>query len=301
MRKKLFVVAIVLLLNTMSVPIAKANVLWAFHDVEGKHLFGYTGVESAVEYESEVAQNGIRTNITTLSSSYLDLLGPSINFHNGFGVKVGIFLDTILFDDQFGWYLRPDYRYLFNTWYSRNSAYITPSKVAVLIINSEANNRHIPAASLDEATAYVKSKIANIPTIVGYGLTPGAVDISNQNLPVQPDGFAFWSYGVRHPEDPGSRFQYWLNYFKTHIDTSRQRLMIVFDASYGPPQIGAGLTQDMLGPMAVSYANLVKSDPLIVGMVGFTWASFGDTLGLRSITQSVRAYNSTASCILLCP
>jgi hypothetical protein len=300
MKRKPFaaVLSLIFLLSPMLTSTASAH--WEFHNLYGQYLFGYTGVENAYEYESEVARNHIKTNVTTLSSEWTTSLGPAIDQHNGAGNKVAIFLDSILFQsDTPAWYLRPDYRYLFDSWYNRNRLYLTPDRVAFLIIHSEANNANLPNSSIDQATAYVKSKIPAIPTVVGYGLSPGGVDISGQALPVQPDGFAFWDYYILHPEDPSSKFQYWLNYFKTHIDVSRQRLIIVFDAHFAPEHLQAGITQDMLGPMAIRYANIARSEPLVVGMVGFTWEGFGYILGLRDVTQSVRDLNRTASCILL--
>jgi hypothetical protein len=303
MKKYFFAVALSLLLLVSPLLTSTANAHWEFHDQQGQYLFGYTGVESAYEYESEVAHNHIKTNVTTLSSEWTSLLGPAIDQHNAAGNKVAIFLDSILFQEASpASYLRPDYRYLFDYWYNRNKLYLTSNRVSFLIINGEANNRHLTNAALNEATAYVKSKLPALPTLVGYGLSPGAVDISAQTLPTQPDGFAFWDYYQLHPENPGSKFQYWLNYFKTHIDVSRQRLIIVFDAHFAPAHLQAGITQDMLGPMAIRYANIAHSEPLVVGMVGFTWEGFGDILGLRDVTQSVRDLNGTASCILLpCP
>lgn len=298
MKHRIFRAVMALALLTSPLLSLEVRAHWEFRNNQ-QFLFGYTGVESANEYPSEVANNGIKTNITTLSSNYNSLLGSAITHHNNFGNKVAIFLDTILFDHEFGWNLRPDYQYLFNYWYNRNKLYLTPDRVAILIINSEANNRDISNAELNQATAFVKTKLPAIPTIVGYGLSPGGVDISAQTLPTAPDGFAFWSYYVQHPEAAGSRFQYWLNYFKTHIDTSRQRLLIVFDAHFASGHLAAGMTQEALGPVAIRYANIVKNDPLIVGMVGFTWEGFGDILGLRDVTQSVRNDNRTASCILL--
>jgi hypothetical protein len=83
------------------------------------------------------------------------------------------------------------------------------------------------------------------------------------------------------------------------MDTSRQRLVVVFDAHFASGHLDAGMTQEALGPVAIRYANIVKNDPLIVGMVGFTWEGFGGVPGLRDVTQSVRDDNRTASCILL--
>jgi hypothetical protein len=302
MKKKSFATALalsfILLLSPMLTSTASAH--WEFHDQLGQYLFGYTGVEDAYEYESEVAHNHIKTNVTTLSSEWTTSLGPAIDQHNGAGNKVAIYLDNILFQSATpAWYLRPDYRYIFDSWYNRNKLYLTSNRVAFLIISSEANNARLTNAAIDEATAYVKSKIPAIPTVVGYGFGAGAVDISGQALPVQPDGFAFWQYAVLHPESPTSTFQYWLNYFKTHINVSRQRLIIVFDAHFGPWHIDAHITQEMLGDMAIRYANIAHSEPLVVGMVGFTWQGFGDVLGLRDVTQSVRDQNRAASCILL--
>jgi hypothetical protein len=303
MRRKFFAAALSLIFMLSPVLTSVANAHWEFHDVNGKYLFGYTGVESAYEYENEVKRNGIKTNVTTVSSEWTTNLSGDFNLHNGAGNKVAIFLDNILFQsDTPAWYLRPDYRYLFDYWYNINKVYLTPDRVAFLIINSEANNRRLTNTALDTATAYVKSKLPSIPTVVGYGFGDGAVDISAQALPVQPDGFAFWRYAVLHPETAGSQFQQRLAYFKSHIDTSRQRLIIVFDAHFAPYHLSAGITQDLLGPMAVRYANIALSEPLVVGMIGFTWQGFGDTLGLRDVAQGVRDYNRQASCMLLtCP
>ncbi|MEA2175834.1 MAG: hypothetical protein QOD00_3426 [Blastocatellia bacterium] len=300
MKKHLFAIALSLILLVSPLLTFNASAHWEFHDQQGQYLFGYTGVESAADYELEVARNHIKTNVTTLSSEWTTSLGPAITQHNSAGNKVAIFLDTILFQsDTPAWYLRPDYRYLFDSWYNRNKLYLTPDRVSFLIINSEAYNARLTNAALDQATAYVKSKIPAIPTVVGYGLSPGGVDISAQSLPVQPDGFAFWDYYILHPEDPNSKFRYWLNYFKSHIDVSRQRLIIVFDAHFAPDHLRFGITQEMLGPMAIRYASIARSEPLVVGMIGFTWQGFGDTLGLRDVTQSVRDDNRTASCSLL--
>jgi hypothetical protein len=300
MKRKPFIATLALVL-IFAFSATNVSAFWEFHDVNGQYLFGYTGLDFSGDYQHEVVLNGIKTNVTTINTSYADRIGPTLSTFNSSGVKGIIILDTVLFDDQFGWNLRPDYQALFNNWYSLNGAYLTPDRVAFIVINTEVNNRHISAASIDTATAYVKSRVPNLPTVVGYGLSVGSVDITGQPLPTQPDGIAFWVYGVLHPEDPNSKFQYWLNYFKARIDHSRQRLVVVFDAFYGGQQINAGLTQDMLGPMAVRYANIVRNDPLIVGMVGFNWYSFADALGLRDLTQSVRDYNRTASCTLLGP
>lgn len=302
MKKHLYATSLcfVLLASLLFPPAASAH--WEFHDLNGQYLFGYTGVESAAEYENEVKSQGIKTNVTTVSTEWTTNLGPAITHHNNAGNKVAIFLDTVLFQEDSPWYLRPDYRFIFDSWYNRNKLYLTPSRVAILIINSEANNRGLNNAALDTATAYVKSKIATIPTIVGYGLSDGSVSIAGQSLPTQPDGFAFWRYGELHPEAPGSQFQFWLNYFKTHIDVSRQRLLLVFDAHYGPWHVNAGMTQEMVGDIAIRYADIVRNEPLLVGMVGFTWAGFGDILGLRDVSQGMRIKNKQASCMLLpCP
>ncbi len=303
MKKYLYAsfLSLALLASFMLTPPASAH--WEFHDQSGQFLFGYTGVESAYEYENEVKSHGIKTNVTTVSTEWTTNLGPSITHHNNAGNKVAIFLDNVLFQsDTPAWYLRPDYRYIFDSWYNRNKLYLTPSRVALLIINSEANNRGLGSAALDTATAYVKSKVPALPTVVGYGFGDGSVSIAGQTLPTQPDGFAFWRYGELHPEAPGSQFQFWLNFFKSRIDVSRQRLLIVFDAHYGPWHVNAGYTQEMVGDIAIRYADIVRNEPLLVGMVGFTWEGFGDILGLRDVSQGMRIKNRQAGCALLtCP
>jgi hypothetical protein len=297
------VFSLVWLVYPSFVSTAGAQSLWAFHDVNGQYLFGYTGVEDSGDFEHEVALNHIKTNVTTISSEWTTDLAGAIAMHNSYGVRVAIFLDTVLFQqDTPAWYLRPDYRFVFDSWFARNRVNLTPDRVAFLIIHSEANNARLSPAAVDQATAYVKSKIATIPTVVGFGFGDGSVDISAQPLPVLPDGFAFWRYATLNPADPSTLFQYWFRYFKSHMDTSRQRLIFVFDAHYGPWHINAHILQDDVGDMAIRYANLARSEPLVVGMVGFTWNSFDDVLGLRDMTTGSRIRNQTASCIMLtCP
>jgi hypothetical protein len=302
MKTRLFAAALclALLASPLFAPVASAH--WEFHDVSGQYLFGYTGVESAYEYEQEVANSGIKTNVTTLSTEYNTYLQPDIDHHNQFGKKVGIFLDNVLFQSATpAWYLRPDYQWAFNNWYNLNKNYLTSNRVAFLIINSEANNRGLSAAALDTATAYVKTKLPALPTVVGYGFGDGGAGTTNLTLPAQPDGFAFWRYAVLHPETAGSEFQTLLTFFKARISPS-QRLIIVFDAHYGPWHVNAGQTQEMVGDIAIRYADIARGDPKVVGMIGFTWASFGDILGLRDVSQGMRLKNVTASCKLLpCP
>jgi hypothetical protein len=196
-----------------------------------------------------------------------------------------------------GWRLRLDYKAKIDAWVTRNSAYLTPDRVAFLIINGEANNRCLTASSLDLAAAYVKSKLPALPTVVGYGLTGDRTVAAP--LPTEPAGFAFWSYGNRYPDSPGSPFQYWLNFFKQQIGNGPQRLIVVFDAHHQPYHTEVGISPEIIGPMATRYADIVLSEPKIVGMIGFTWASFGDHVGMQHLPQSVRDRNRTVSCRLL--
>jgi len=313
MKRKLITVALSILLLCSPALTSQAFAHWEFHDVEGKFLFGYTGVENQIPlYRNEVTQNGIGTNVTTLSSDAIsDLSGP-ISYFNSQGDKVGIFLDKILFivDPNLptcqgptglnfvAWRLRNDYKAKFDSWYARNQNYLTPERVAFLIIFAEANNGCLSSSVLDLATSYVKSKLSTIPTIVGYSLTEGGAN-ATAPLPVQPAGFSFWTYAVRYPNSPTSLFQFWLGFFKTNMQP-QQRLVIVFDAHHQPLHTSKGITQAMLGPMAKRYAEVVRSEPKIVGMIGFTWASFDDHIGMRNLPQAVRDDNRAASCMLLC-
>jgi hypothetical protein len=307
MKQKLTVIAVIALVFAFSTP--KVNAHWEFHDVYGQYLFGYTGVEDTrPRNQDEITANGIMTNVTTIASCPNTNITATINYFNSKQVKAALFLDNVLFieagttprcnESSPIWRLRQDYQAKFDSWYNTNKAYLTPQRVALLIINSEANNRGLPSSVLDQATAYVKTKLPTIPTVVGYGLTQGATN-ATAPLPVEPAGFVFWSYAVEYPANPGTLFQYWLNFFKQNI-SMQQRLIIVFDAHHQPLHTSKGINQVALGPMARRYANLVRSEPLIVGMIGFTWQSFGDHIGMRSLHPNVRVENQTASCILLC-
>ena len=309
MNRRTLITSLSITLLLLSVTTRSVGAHWEFHDLYGQYLFGYTGVEGNIPlYRDEIAANGIRTNVTTISSpiTNTNLSGP-ISFFNSRGDKAALFMDNVIFIEDpnvpkcnppyNGWRLRLDYQAKIDAWISLNSAYLTPDRVAFLIINGEANNRCLTAPGLDQATAYVKSRLPALPTVVGYGLTGNRTVTAP--LPSQPAGFAFWTYGSRYPNDPGSAFQYWLNFFKQQIGNGPQRLIVVFDAHHQPYHTSLGISPEVIGPMATRYADVVLSEPKIVGMIGFTWASFGDHIGMRDLPQSVRDRNRTVSCRLL--
>ena len=73
---KMRLYAAVLCFSLLLSPIltSTASAHWEFHDVNGQYLFGYTGVESAYEYESEVAhaESVVLTGDRALARTYLD-------------------------------------------------------------------------------------------------------------------------------------------------------------------------------------------------------------------------------------
>jgi hypothetical protein len=96
MKSKLCAAALSLILLLSPLLALNASAHWEFHDLSGQYRFGYTGIESAYECESEATREGMETNVTTLSSEWATSLSSAINQHNSFDNKAAIFLDDFL-------------------------------------------------------------------------------------------------------------------------------------------------------------------------------------------------------------
>jgi hypothetical protein len=290
--------------------VSQARAHWEEHDLAGQYFFGYAGVEENLStYIAEIEANNIPSNAqTVVVASASDDLRPRLAFLKSHGQRAIVILDGLLFRPDSAlntpcganaWRIRLDFKAKFDNWLTLNAQSIVPETVAILVVNTEVNNRCISAASLDEATQYVNSRLPALPTIAGYDGTRGAQPLP-ETIPASLAGVAFYRYHVLDPRTE-TTYQNFLNHLKARM-TPAQRLLLVPDGFYDSFHVADGWPKWYLGILALNYAQLAFNDPKVVGLVFFRWAGFfefGETkLGVRDLPQGVRDRHREAACIL---
>lgn len=290
--------------------VAQASAYWEEHDFAGQYMFGYAGVEeNLATYIAEIESNNIPSNVeTVVVASASDDLRPRLAFLKSHGQRGIVILDSLLFRPDStlatpcganAWRSRLDFQAKFDNWRALNAQSLVPDTVAILVINTEVNNRCISAASLDEVTRYVASRLPALPTIAGYDGTRGAQPLP-ETIPASLAGVAFYRYHVLDPRTE-TTYQSNLNHLKARM-TPAQRLLLVPDGFYDSFHAADGWPKWYLGILALNYAQLALNDPKVVGLVFFRWPGFfefGETkLGVRDLPQGVRDRHREAACTL---
>jgi hypothetical protein len=286
---------------------------WEEHDFAGQYMFGYAGVdENLTAYVTEIEGNNIPANVELITvNAATDNIGPSVGLLNSRGQRAILVLDNLLFRPDStlstpcgpnAWRHRLDFQAKFDGWLALNSQTVVSAKVAILVINTEVNNRCISFASLDTVAQYVSSKTPLIPVIAGFDGTNGAQPLPSA-IPASLNGLAFYRYHVLDPRTDAT-YQSQLNHLKARM-TPQQRLILVPDGYYDSFHAADGWPKWYLGVLALNYAQLAKNDPKVVGLVFFRWpgwTEFGETkLGVRDLPQSVRDRHREAACLLRMP
>jgi hypothetical protein len=302
MRKTVLVITLLLTLHGTPV-----GAHWEFHDVNEQYLFGYAGVEENLElYLSEIESNQIPTNAQTLvSASPVDDLRGRLEFMRSRGQRAFLVLDQLLFlnDPNLNtpcgagsWRHRLNFQARFDNWLALNGSHIRPEYVAVLVVNTEINNRCISFNSLDQVTRYVKEKAPAIPTLAGYGRSTGARPLPD-TIPASLAGVALFKYRTFDPQtDPA--YQEDFSLLKSKL-TPEQRIILVPDGFYDSGHAALGWAKWYLGYVALNYMRLAQTDPVVVGLIIFRWPSFDEgelKLGTRDLPQNVRDRHRQAAC-----
>lgn len=290
--------------------VPQASAQWEEHDLLGQYLFGYAGVEDdLIAFIGEVERNNIPANAQTIViGSAADDIGPRLGFLNSRGQRGILILDGLLFRPdaalntpcgQNAWRKRLDFKAKFDAWHALNAASLVPEKVAIVVVNTEVNNRCVSVSSLDEVTQYVNSRLSTLPTIAGYDGTRGAQPLP-ETIPASLAGVAFYRYHVLDPRTE-TTYQSHLAHLKARM-TSEQRLVLVPDGFYDSFHAADGWPKWYLGVVALNYAKLAAADEKVVGLVFFRWPGFFEfgemKLGVRDLPQSVRDRHREAACML---
>jgi hypothetical protein len=285
-----------------------ASAYWEDHDVRGQYMFGYAGVD-ADPFQSipEIEANHIPTNVQLLVvKNAADNMKDQFEYLHTHGQRAVLLFDNLLFINDpnlptpcgaNAYRQRFDYKAKFDNWSAINRPYLTADYLAILVINSEINNRCISSDALDQVTQYVKAKLPELPTIAGYGRSFGAQPMSD-TVPASLAGVAFFKYRIFDPQTD-AEYQAEYNSLKAKL-TDEQRIVLVPDGFYDSGHASLGWPKWYLGYVALNYMNLALNDPKVVGLVFFIWPSFmaGETkvLGSRELPQSVRDRQAQVGC-----
>jgi hypothetical protein len=293
-------------LIVLSIFASNANAHWEDHDLRGKYLFGYSGASSDLSL-SEIEGNLIPTNVLTVEvNTAADDIGIQLRQLRSRGQRAVLLLDSLLFKNvptlntacgTFAWRHRLDFQAKFDNWLALNAAYVNPDYVAVLVMNTEVNNRCITAYSLDLVTQYVNAKLPNLPTVAGYGRSAGAAPLPD-TVPSSLAGVAFFKYRTFDPRTDAA-YQADFNELKSKL-TPAQRIILVPDGFYDSGHAALGWPKWYLGYLSLNYMSLALNDPKVVGIVVFLWTGFDDAngrvLGTRDLPQGVRDKHKQVGC-----
>ncbi len=297
----------------LSIFASTANAHWEEHDLHGQYLFGYAGIGYTNDQGiaslrlSEIEGNRIPTNVQSIEvNTAADNLSSRIQELRAYDQRATIILDNLLFRNvptlntpcgEFAWRHRLDFQAKFDNWLALNSAYINSDNVAVLVVNTEVNNRCISPASLDLVTKYVNSKLPDIPPVAGYGRSSGAAPLP-ESVPASLAGVAFFKYRTFDPTTDAT-YQAEYNELKSKL-TPEQRIILVPDGFYDSGHAALGWPKWYLGYSALNYMQLALHDAKVVGIVVFLWFGFDDAsgrvLGTRDLPQGVRDKHRQVGC-----
>ncbi len=291
-------------------------------------LFGYAGVADQNGNKlGEIQAAGIHTNVATIDFAEVwtsTNLAAITAQYQASGVKAGLFLDNVLFKKfvvsssqcadaggPFVFALRGNWQSRLANFATANGPYISTSTTAFLVISTEVNNTCTSLTDVNTAALAVKGYFPGIPTVLGYGRSPGAQP-APAYIPSAIDWVGFYKYGTFDPNNPSHPYnadnQYLVefNSLLSKLNAQQQVLLVPdgFWATFLHANLnshlgtGAGWPKWYLGPLAANYETLALGQPKVVGLLFFLWTKPNDPtfLGTKELPQSVRDQHHDIAC-----
>lgn len=292
----------------------------------GISFWGYTGIAGPDgNHLSEVTAGGIPTNVASVDFAEVwtstNLAAIATSFQAA-GVKSALFLDNVLFkqfyvtssncsdaNGPFLWRLRGNWQDRLANFVTTNGSYIN-STTLFIVVQSEVNNRCVPLGDVQTAAMAVKAYFPTLPTVMGYGRSPGSQP-APASIPSAIDWVGFFKYGIFQPSDPNNpnnadnQFLVEFNSLLSKLN-SNQRVILVPDGFWatflhahlnsqnGP---GTGWPKWYLQYVALNYESFALSQPKVVGMIVFLWPSAPpDITGTKDLPQAVRDRHREIGC-----
>jgi hypothetical protein len=164
---------------------------------------------------------------------------------------------------------------------------------------------------VNTAAAAVKSYFPGVPTVLGYGRSPGAKP-APAYIPANIDWVGFYKYGIFDPSNPSHAYnadnQYLLE-FNSLVSklNAQQKIILVPDGWWGSflhanlnshLGTGAGWPKWYLSNVALNYEAFALGQSKVVGLLFFLWSVPNDPgfLGTKELPQSVRDRHREIAC-----
>ncbi len=181
--------------------------------------------------------------------------------------------------------IHPQYQARWEHFVSNNNLSQNISSIAAFYVADEPVWNGITFAELKIAADAIKASFASVPTAI----IEAPDGIRNLQVPLSIDWIGFDRYAVAKPDiDP--EYNRELALLKSKRSRSGQKILLVMDAQWLPFYGEAGYLPRRMKAVASRYYNLAKSDPDIVGIIGYLWPSgfdHPDQMGARHLPKKV--------------
>lgn len=181
--------------------------------------------------------------------------------------------------------IHPQYQARWNIFVSDNNLSQNISAIAAFYVADEPVWNGITFSELKIAADAIKASFPAVPTA-----TIEAPDgIRDLQVPLSIDWIGFDRYGVAKP-DTDPEYLSELALIKSKRSRPDQKILLVMDAQWLPFYGDAGYLPRRMKSVATRYYSLAKSDPDIVGIIGYLWPSGFDhrnQLGARHLPVKV--------------
>ncbi len=303
------------------------------HDPKLGEHFGYSGINDTSQL-AEVESKGIPVNLAFLM--YLNdathphywrtvETGRILQYYRTRGVRAVAVFENFLFEivtdadspcfNQQTYRLRADWRPRLGEFVERHGSQLNPEDVAMILMQSEVNDRCAVMSEVVEASEAVRQYFPDIPLTLAYGathdnngirisMTPPAsfpdifegigifsYSLYNVNHPLDPRNATDRFYNPRFPEDPLTVYGDLLAKLKPH-----QKVHLIFDAHFSPTHQALGWAEEDLAMVALNYADFMASRPEIATLVGFHWRMGGANRGMNQLPQLTIDTNIAIAC-----
>lgn len=181
--------------------------------------------------------------------------------------------------------LHPQYQARWQRFVGNNNLSQNISAIAAFYVADEPVWNGITFTELKTAADAIKASFASVPTAI----IEAPHGIRRLQVPLSIDWIGFDRYAVATP-DTDPEYNSELALLKSKRSRPGQKLLLVMDAQWLPFYGEAGYLPRRMKAVASRYYNVAKSDPDIVGIIGYLWPGGfddADQMGARNLPMKV--------------
>jgi hypothetical protein len=187
--------------------------------------------------------------------------------------------------------LDPQFREIWRLLLQSHRALLKSDVVAAIYVVDEPAWNGLPNADLATVCQLIKDSLPDLPLM----LVEAYPAVELVSIPTVVDWVGFDHFATRHPLTNNEWQREWAA-IKARRSTSRQKLVLAFDASLGPEHVAAGLRESELVDIAREYVELARREPEVVALIGYAWPGGiggAGVKGARSLPRDYRDYVTT--------